>query len=76
MTTRGDVHVSAKRVRPWKVTQGGLTLSNHRRQETALAAARRVARRHGVELVTHGRNSRIRSKDSFGNETAARDTER
>ena len=75
MTRRRDVHVIANRGRNWKVTQGGHTLSNHRTQETALAAARRAARRTGVDLVTHGRNGRIRSKDSFGNESAARDTE-
>ena len=76
MTRRRDVHVVARRVRRWKVTQGGRTLSNHRTQETARTAARRVARRRGVELVTHGRNGRIRSKDSSVNETSARDTER
>jgi len=75
MTRRRDVHVSANRVRRWKVTQGGRTLSNHYTQETALTAARRVARRHRVDLVTHGCNGRIRSKDSFGNETSVRDTE-
>jgi hypothetical protein len=58
------------------VTQGRQTLSNHRTQAAALTADRRVARRAGVDLVTHNRNGRIRSKDSFGNESAARDTER
>ena len=37
---------------------------------------RRVARRARVDLVTHGRDGRVRSKDSYGNETAARDKER
>jgi len=69
------MHVIVNRVRRWKVTQGGRTLSNHRTQATALTAARRVAKRTGVDLVAHGRNGRIRSKDSFGNESAARDTE-
>ncbi len=76
MKRRHDVHVTGHRVRRWKVTQGGRTLSNHRTQKTALTAATRVARRSRVELVTHSRNGRIRAKDSFGNETAARDTER
>ena len=75
MTSRHDVHVIVNRVRRWKVTQGGRTLSNHRTQRTALGAARRAARRHRVDLVTHGRENRIRSKDRFGNESAARDTE-
>ena len=75
MARRHDVHVTVNRVPRWKVTQGGRTLSNHRTQKTALAAGRRVARRSRVELVTHGRNGRIRSKDSYGNESAARDIE-
>jgi uncharacterized protein DUF2188 len=76
MTSRHDVHVNAKRVQRWKVTQGGRTLSYHRTQEAAVAAARRAARRSRVDLVTHGCNGRIRSKDSFGHESAAHDTER
>jgi uncharacterized protein DUF2188 len=75
MSKQHDVHVTVNRLRRWKVTQGGRTLSNHLTQDTALSAARRVARRDRVELVTHGRNGRIRSKDSFGNESAAADTE-
>jgi hypothetical protein len=71
-----DVHVIATRIRHWKVTQGGRTLSSHRTQQTAVIAARRAARRSRVELVTHSCNGRIRAKDSFGNETAAHDTER
>jgi hypothetical protein len=74
MTRQHDVHVIVNRVRRWKVTQGGRTLSNHRTQHAAVGAARRAARRHGVELVTHGHNGRIRSKDSFGNESTAPDT--
>ena len=75
MTKQHDVHVTVDRVRRWKVTQGGRTLSNHLTQQTALSAAKRVARRDQVELVTHGLNGRIRSKDSVGNESAVRDTE-
>ena len=76
MTRRHDVHVIGNRVRcRWQVTQGGGTLSKHRKQATAVRTAKRVARRHRVDLVTYGRDGRIRSKDSFGNESAARDTE-
>ena len=76
MRRRRDVHVVANAARSrWKVTQGRRTLSDHRTQEIAVTAARRVAKRNCVELVIHGRNGRIRSKDSFGNETAAHDSE-
>ena len=76
MTRQHDVHVSADPGRVcWRVRLGGRTLSNHRTQSSALSAARRVARRHQVDLVTHGRNGRIRSKDSYGNERTTKDSE-
>lgn len=76
MAKRRDVHVIAKRDQEgWKVMQGHRTLSNHRTQRTAINAERRLAKRNSVELVTHGRNGTIRSKDSFGYESSVRDTE-
>ena len=76
MTEHHDVHVFADPDRcPWKVAQGGRTLSNHRTQHAAVNAGKRRARRDQVDLVTHGRNGRIRSKDSYGIEGPARDTE-
>jgi hypothetical protein len=65
-------------------------MSRHHTQASAVRAATREARRYRVDLVTHGpfgsaagscslahgtRDGRIRSKDSYGNESAARDTE-
>jgi hypothetical protein len=52
----------------WAVKREGqrLPISRHRTQENADRAARRIAKRDGVELVTHGRDGRIRDKDSFG----------
>ena len=44
------------------------TLSNHRTQANAIGAGRREAQRDRVDLVTHGRDGTIRSKDSFGND--------
>jgi hypothetical protein len=86
MTKQHDVHVVAEPERhSWKVTQGRRTcppkprrrrtLSHHRTQGGAVNAARREARRDRVDLVTNGRNGRIRSKDSYGNEGPTRDTE-
>jgi hypothetical protein len=67
MARKHDVHVS-KSVGGgnWKVSQGGTTLSTHRTQSNAVDSARREAKRDGVDLVTHGRDGKIRSKDSFG----------
>jgi hypothetical protein len=59
----------------WNVWRAGRCLSSHRTQKTAVAAGRRVARQARVDLVTYGRDGRVRSKDSYGNETAVPDKE-
>jgi hypothetical protein len=45
-------------------------------QRRAVVAGVRLARRNRRDVVTHARNGRIRSKDSYGNETAVLDWER
>ncbi len=74
---QADVHVSKNPGRStWKVSQDGQTLSNHRTQANAAAAGKREAQRDGVDLTIHGRDGRIRSKDSYGNDPLPpRDTE-
>jgi hypothetical protein len=37
-------------------------------QQEAIASAVNVARNQGGEVVVHGQNGRIRSKDSYGND--------
>ena len=37
-------------------------------QKQAEKFARNIAKKQKSELITHGRNGRIRSKDSFGND--------
>ena len=59
----------------WIVASGARRLSRHRTQAAALRAAIRLARRRQVDVVTHGRHGRVRSKDSYGNESCVRDTE-
>lgn len=67
MNKRNDVHVSRSPDRTtWKVSQGGQTLSNHRTQTNAIDAGKREAKQDRVDLVTHGRDGKIRSKDSYG----------
>lgn len=65
MPRRSNVHVS-KDSSGWKVTQAGSRLSSHRTQANAIRSARTEARQDAVELVIHGRDGRIRSKDSYG----------
>ena len=38
-------------------------------QAEAIAAAREIARNQKSELVIHGRDGRIRGKDSYGNDS-------
>ena len=59
----------------WHVTHTALTLSVHHTQRRAVVAGIRLARRNRLDVVTHARNGRIRSKDSYGNERPAHDRE-
>jgi len=59
----------------WTVKQSGDTKSSHRTQQAAVDKATPVAKRDKVDLVIHGKDGRIRSKDSYGNETGRHDTE-
>ena len=68
-----DVHVVPNDTRfRWRVTHAGITLSTHRR---AVRAGARLGRRNRLDVVTHARDGRIRSKDSYGSESTARDRE-
>ena len=69
-----DVHVVPDSG-DWLVTHATLTVSRHRTQRRAVAAGVRLARRNRLDLVTHARDGQIRSKDSYGDEGSARDTE-
>ncbi|EGR1309020.1 DUF2188 domain-containing protein [Vibrio sinaloensis] len=42
--------------------------SHHRTQEEARLAAREIAKNQKSEVVIHGRDGRIRDKDSYGND--------
>ena len=65
MPRRSNVHVSKDGGR-WKITQAGSRISSHNTQANAIQVARREARQDAVDLVIHGRDGRIRSKDSYG----------
>jgi hypothetical protein len=78
MAKKHDVHVSPKGGdhKGWKVTQSGRVESTHHTQQAAIDAGKREAKRDAVDLVTHGRDGKIRSKDSYGNDpNPPRDTE-
>ncbi len=52
----------------WKVTQGGQTISQHRKQQPAIDAGRREAKHDGAELNVQGRNGQIRIKNTYGDD--------
>ena len=76
MTKRSsDVHVS-KDGGGWKTSQGGEKQSHHRTQQAAIERATQTAKHDRVDVVTHGRDGKIRSKDSYGKDPIPpRDTE-
>jgi hypothetical protein len=59
----------------WQVKQGGEVQSSHGTQKAAIDRGTSIARRDKIDVVTHGRDGKIRSKDSYGNESLVKDTE-
>lgn len=64
-----NVHVVPNGTK-WSVKQEGATKpdSNHRTQQAATDAGRKVAKANESELVIHRPDGRIRDKDSYGND--------
>ncbi|AOF98894.1 hypothetical protein BSY18_1791 [Blastomonas sp. RAC04] len=56
--------------RGWSVRKAGSSRasSNHATQQEAIAAATTLARNQRTELYIHGRDGRIRERNSYGND--------
>ncbi|QUT06292.1 DUF2188 domain-containing protein [Sphingobium phenoxybenzoativorans] len=54
----------------WSVKKAGAAkaTSSHSTQADAIAAATRIARNQKTELYIHGRDGRIRERNSYGND--------
>jgi hypothetical protein len=54
----------------WSVRGAGNTkrTATYNTQTEAIDRAREIARNQGSELLIHGRNGRIRERDSYGND--------
>lgn len=54
----------------WAVRGAGSQRASsvHRTQKEAINAGRDIARNQGTELLVHGRDGRIRERDSHGND--------
>lgn len=69
--SKKNIHiVPNKDAGTWEVKQEGsdFPISTHRTQSAANETGRQMAKIHQVELVIHGRDGKIRDKDSFGND--------
>ena len=76
MAKKGDVHIVKQPGKAgWDVKQASEVQSSHRTQGAAIDRGISQAKRDNVDVVVHGRDGKIRSKDSYGNESATRDTE-
>lgn len=64
---KGDVHVVPSDT-SWRVEIEGSrrARSTHETQVEARQAAREIARRKKVELLIHGRDGRIRDRNTYG----------
>jgi Uncharacterized protein conserved in bacteria (DUF2188) len=64
---KGDVHVVPSD-EGWRVeiAADGRAWSVHRTQAEARLAAREIARRNKRELLLHGRDGRIRERNTYG----------
>lgn len=67
MAKSKDKHV-VKSGSNWQVKQGGLAVSVHSTQKEAERDAIWRARIDRSDVVVHGRDGKIRSKDSYGND--------
>ena len=50
----------------WDVKSGGLLSSHHNTQKSAIQSATSTARFDKTEVVVHGRDGKIREKNSYG----------
>jgi hypothetical protein len=67
MAKNNNKHV-VKNGTNWQVKQSGLAVSVHSTQREAERDAIWRAKIDGSEVVVHGRDGKIRSKDSYGND--------
>ena len=52
----------------WAVKNNGLTLSGHSTQREAIESGKMIAKLTSGELSIHGKNGRIREKNSYGHD--------
>ena len=68
MSNKNQYHISKNFNGGWKVTQKGRVLSVLETQKQAIDFARSIAQATEGETVIHGRDGKIRDKNSYGND--------
>ncbi|WP_133493438.1 DUF2188 domain-containing protein [Alcanivorax sp. 24] len=69
MTKKRNIHIVPHKDGWASRREGGSRASSvHRTQAEAMRQGRDMAKKDRVELVTHGRDGRIRDSDSYGND--------
>ena len=70
MSKGKGVHVTPREDGRWNVVRDGAERASsvHDTQAEAATAGRGTARRERTELYVHGRDGRIRERDSYGND--------
>jgi hypothetical protein len=70
MANRKHQHVTRRDDGSWQRKREGASKAGsvHETQAEAEAVAKETARREGGEVIIHGRDGKIRDKDSFGND--------
>lgn len=68
MTKKKGVHITPRDDGQWNVVRDGAQRASsvHATQADATGAGRDTARREKTELIIHGRDGRIRDRDSYG----------
>lgn len=70
MAGKGKNQHVVKRDKAWAVLGEGNTrdTSHHPTQKEAAEAAREIARNQKSEVLIHGKDNKIRARDSYGND--------
>ena len=66
MAKRKEVHTVPNGQGKWKNVQGGETISNHRKKETAVEAGKKEAKKQEAEHVIHKKDGTIQNSNSYG----------
>jgi len=63
-----SVHTTTHGKSSWKNTQDGKVISTHHTKAAAVDKGKTEAKKDKVEHVVHGKDGKIQSKDSYGND--------